>query len=540
MAGILKNKSTLLAALLAFCLLFGLCLDAGAQKKTSKKKKKATATEDLSNSAEPDKELYTRALEDLKHSRYTEGRLALQTLINTYPDSEYLAKAKLAVADSYFKEGGVSNLTQAISEYKDFRTFFPFLDEAAYAQMQIGMAHFKMMEKADRDNAQAQMAEDEFQTMLLNYPQSPLAADAAQRLREVQEILADGDFRVARYYYTKGDTRAAGARLIELTGRYPLYSQGDEALWMLGDIYMKTKLATKDEDVRNIWAGQAANVYGRIAKDYPLSRHASEAKARLKAMGVAVPAADPDAMLREQKEQQYAREHHTPFSAFLNPTKGMLHGAPDVSTAARSGQPNLNPPTDTISATDVLKPDSGGAKSEVGAGSASGGNGPTTQLDATPSGPATKSPTAGMHAGVQIITPQENGDAVPPAAGTPAAAPEAGTTAAPSAGGTAAPVTSEPGPASAPPAGAPARPDAASSTPAPSSSAPPASTPAAAGQAGTPNQGQESSSQGATGTTPAAAPAGQPAAAQSSANSDDDKKESTSKKKKGLRKILPW
>ena len=100
----------------------------------------------------------------MKHGRYTEGRLALQTLVNTYPDSEYLAKAKLMVADSYYKEGGTNNLTQAVQEYKDFQTFFPFLEnEASYAQMQVGLAHYHMMEKADRDTTQAQQAEDEFQ-----------------------------------------------------------------------------------------------------------------------------------------------------------------------------------------------------------------------------------------------------------------------------------------------------------------------------------------------------------------------------------------
>ena len=92
-------------------------------------------------SAEPDKVLYTKAVDDLKHGRYGVGRLALQTLINTYPDSEYLAKAKLAIADSYYKEGGTAGLKQSIVEYSDFRTFVPFLDEAAYAQMQIAMAH---------------------------------------------------------------------------------------------------------------------------------------------------------------------------------------------------------------------------------------------------------------------------------------------------------------------------------------------------------------------------------------------------------------
>src|SRR5437588_11738019 len=90
---------------------------------------------DGNGSAEADKVLYERAVNDLRHNRFDLSRLSMQTLINTYPDSEYLAKAKLAIADSYFKEGGSTGLTQAVAEYTDFITFFPFLDEAAYAQM---------------------------------------------------------------------------------------------------------------------------------------------------------------------------------------------------------------------------------------------------------------------------------------------------------------------------------------------------------------------------------------------------------------------
>src|SRR5580700_9428708 len=202
-----------------------------------KKKDQKKQTIDVNTSAEPDKVLYDRAQADLTHARYTEGRLALQTLINTYPDSEYLAKAKLAVADSYFQEGGTSNLTQAIQEYNDFQTFFPFLDEAAYAQMQIGLAHYHMMEKADRDKTQGEAAEDAFQAFLLKYPTNTLAPKATQYLRDVQEVLADGEYKVAYYYYAKLDYRASAARLVELTDRYPLYSQNDEALWLLGDVY---------------------------------------------------------------------------------------------------------------------------------------------------------------------------------------------------------------------------------------------------------------------------------------------------------------
>src|SRR5438105_8893013 len=76
-------------------------------------------------SKQPDKVLFDRAMDAMKHNRFEVARMTLQTLINTYPDSEYIARAKLAVADSWYAEGGSTALTQAEIEYKDFETFFP-------------------------------------------------------------------------------------------------------------------------------------------------------------------------------------------------------------------------------------------------------------------------------------------------------------------------------------------------------------------------------------------------------------------------------
>ena len=128
------------------------------------KKKPVDKSTDATNTAEPDKQLYDKALADIKKGKHEVGRLGMQTLINTYPDSEYLAKAKLAIADSYYKEGGSANIAQAINGYRDFIVFFPFLPEAAYAQMQVAMCNYNEMAKADRDNTHALAAEEDFQT----------------------------------------------------------------------------------------------------------------------------------------------------------------------------------------------------------------------------------------------------------------------------------------------------------------------------------------------------------------------------------------
>ena len=319
------------------------------------KKEKVDKSTDTTNSVEPDKLLYDRAIEDIKHGKHEVGRLGLQTLINTYPDSEYLAKAKLAIADSYYKEGGSSNTAQAIAGYKDFIVFFPFLPEAAYAQLQVAMCNYNEMPKPDRDSTHAHAAEEEFQTFLSKYPKDPLAPEAQQHLREVQEVLAEGQFRIANYYYVKGDKRAAAGRLIPLVRRYPLYSKTDTAMWMLGDIFEKSER----KDI-------AGGYYAAIVKNYPLSKYDADAKAKLVAFGVPVPQPDPKAVAWMTAEQNAPR----PKETIIHKGTGMFHGGPDVHMAAQNGAPQMEPESDTLSATDIMN----GGANRVGGGSATGTN----------------------------------------------------------------------------------------------------------------------------------------------------------------------
>src|SRR5882724_6423540 len=143
------------------------------------------------DSKQPDKTLFDKAMDSMKHGRYQESRTLLETLINTYPDSEYIARAKLGMGDAWYAEGGTAAWGQAEVEYKDFITFFPTLPEAAEAQLKIATMHYREMEKLDRDFAQAARAAEEYKNMNQNFPDSSLVPQAKQKLREVQEVLAE-------------------------------------------------------------------------------------------------------------------------------------------------------------------------------------------------------------------------------------------------------------------------------------------------------------------------------------------------------------
>src|SRR5215472_4656842 len=136
---------------------------------------------------QPDKILFDKAIHDIERGHYEVARLTLNTLINTYDTSEYLAKAKLAIADSWYREGGPHGMAQAEAEYKDFILFYPAMEDAAESQEKICMIHYKQMDKADRDPNNALRAEQECRTLLTQFPNSKFAPMAEQRLREIQE-----------------------------------------------------------------------------------------------------------------------------------------------------------------------------------------------------------------------------------------------------------------------------------------------------------------------------------------------------------------
>jgi outer membrane protein assembly factor BamD len=268
---------------------------------------------------QPDKILYEKATNEIAHGRFDVGRLTLQTLINTYPDSEYLAKAKLAIADSYYEQGGVSGLTQSEAEYRDFITFFPTAAEAPEAQYRIGMAHFRLMAKADRDQSEAALADVELKEFLLKYPDSPLVIRVKARLRETQEVLAQGEFETASWYEIRGAYRAARGRFQEIVEKYPNFSRGDEALYGLGQTLEHLKTPK-----------EAVPYYSRLVRDFPLSPRVEGAKDRLVAMGQPVPKPTKATMARAEADAARLRTK----SLFEKFTTGMASG-PDTSATLR-------------------------------------------------------------------------------------------------------------------------------------------------------------------------------------------------------------
>lgn len=304
------------------------------------------------DSKQPDKVLFDKAMNALKHNQYDDARMILQTLINTYPDSEFLARAKLAVADSWYAEGGSTAMAQAEAEYNDFITFFPNMPEAAEAQLKIANIQYNEMEKPDRDYTHAVHAEDEYRKVILQYPDNTkVVAMAKQRLLQVQEVIAEREFRVADFYFLHGNYPAAIARFKSLNDKYPLYSKADQAWYTLGQSYEAEAILirlnpkfneTLKANMLQAMEKNAGEAYSHVITRYPAMDRASSAKDRLIALHQPVPKPTKAAVAQNRAEE--ASRHDDSMMAKM--LKNFSHH-PDFSSAAKVGEPTLVDPKQT-------------------------------------------------------------------------------------------------------------------------------------------------------------------------------------------------
>ncbi|MBM3746431.1 MAG: outer membrane protein assembly factor BamD [Acidobacteria bacterium] len=327
---------------------------------------------------QPDKVLFDKAIADIERGRYEIARLTLNTLMNTYVDSEFMAKAKLAIADTWFREGGSHGLAQAEAEYKDFILFYPTLEEASEAQRKVCMIHYRQMEKPDRDALHAVRAEEECRQLLVQFPNSQYRVEVEQLLRNIQEVLAAHEFGVGEMYHKKGSFAAAANRLDTLTDHYPLFSRADEALWKLGDSYSRMGPRFRDR------AGEA---YTRIVREYPLSALVDAAKGRLKAMEMPIPDPDEVALARMQYELENSKK-----PGLMHHFWGVFRKSPDTTMAAKSGAPAMESLRPSAPATVPGVLPAGEVSAEVTASPITGPSALDTQPDARQRPPSEAKP----------------------------------------------------------------------------------------------------------------------------------------------------
>ena len=244
---------------------------------------------ELTGSVAPgrDRQLFLDATKEVRKGNHETGRLLFTTIITTYPDSAYLPMAKLAIADSFYLEGGTSSLIQAGQAYQDWLTYFPTDPLADAAMLKVAETEMRQMGLPDREITHARKAEQRLKVLLQQYPQTKLRPEVEERLRQVQDNLGDHSFTIAVFYRDRyngkhGGLKGAQDRLKEIVEKYPNYCRMDEVLFN----YAWTFTVEEEPD-------EAAKYYQQLVRDYPNSEFVEKAKDQLNIIGAGIPEPDP-------------------------------------------------------------------------------------------------------------------------------------------------------------------------------------------------------------------------------------------------------
>jgi outer membrane protein assembly factor BamD len=263
-----------------------------------------------------DRVLFEEGAKEVRKGHHDTGRLLFATIINTYPDSPFLALAKLAIADSFFLEGTTSALIQAAQAYQDWLTFFPTDPLADDASLKVAEAEMRQMGLSDRDISHAKKAELRLKVLLQQYPQSPLRPTVEARLQEVQENLAMHNLLIARFYYDvkystgKGGLKGSQSRLKEIVDKYPCFSYNDEVYYRLASTYQ----AEEEPD-------EAAKYYQKLVQDFPDSEYNDKAREQLNIIGAPIP---------EKSTQNSCSKRHA--QSFMGNLMQQVSGRAEVTT----------------------------------------------------------------------------------------------------------------------------------------------------------------------------------------------------------------
>jgi len=219
---------------------------------------------------EPDKFLFERGTEELKEKHWITAREFLRQLVDNYPQSPFRGDAKLGIGDAFLGEATTESYIQAITEFREFLTFFPTHPRADYAQYKIGVAHHAQMRGPERDQTETREAIKEYETFVQRYPNSSLMGEVRTKLRESRDRLGESEYRVGLFYYRARWYPGAIDRFKELLEKDPEYTNRDAVYFYLAESLVKTDKKA-----------EALPYFERLLKEFEVSEFLEDAQKRV-------------------------------------------------------------------------------------------------------------------------------------------------------------------------------------------------------------------------------------------------------------------
>ena len=182
---------------------------------------------------------YNAGLEELEKNDVIYAARKFNEAELLYPQSIWAPRAALMAAYAYFSQlyydDTIVELEKFLQKYKNH----PRRDYAYYL---LALSHYNLIVDETKDLEEILKAENYFQIIIKNYPNTEFAIDSEFKLELIQEILASKEMYLARYYVDREKWTPAINRFKTVINDYETTIYVEEALHRLVELHYKLGL----------------------------------------------------------------------------------------------------------------------------------------------------------------------------------------------------------------------------------------------------------------------------------------------------------
>jgi outer membrane protein assembly factor BamD len=211
--------------------------------------------------------LFEEGNRNFNDKRYVRAIDNYSKIRTDHPFTPLMTQVELKIADAYYRN---QQYVEAINAFKEFQAMHPTNEHIPFVVLRLGQSYFDQFTSTDRDQKNTEIAKGYFENVITNYPKSPEAAEAREKLAKCLEYLAEHEFNIAHFYFREEKYPAARDRFEEIVRKYKDTPTAVKSLFYLGESYRSEKNAIK-----------ATLAYEALIQHYPESKFAAEARTQL-------------------------------------------------------------------------------------------------------------------------------------------------------------------------------------------------------------------------------------------------------------------
>ncbi|MEX0608343.1 MAG: outer membrane protein assembly factor BamD [Balneolaceae bacterium] len=166
---------------------------------------------------------YNKALAFYEKEDYTEAATAFETVTRIARGTDYGQNAQYYLAESYFNS---RQYLLASSEYDRYISYYPQDLRRQEMEFKSAMCYYHQSPRYKLDQTTTRTAIERFQLFNNRYPDSEFVTDAADKINELRNKLAQKNYDAARFYIR---TERYGAGILYLDSTIDQYPESEWA-----------------------------------------------------------------------------------------------------------------------------------------------------------------------------------------------------------------------------------------------------------------------------------------------------------------------